>query len=141
MTDIDIEKLLPHRGSMKLVDEVLEIEERHCVAAATVSPRWPLYADGHVDPIILIELAAQSAGISFGWHEMQEGKSTEKQGWLVGIKSAEFFRDRIPLGARIIITVEERTKNDTYAVIAGTARVDSERIGEIELQVFRPEEA
>jgi predicted hotdog family 3-hydroxylacyl-ACP dehydratase len=141
MLDIDIEKMIPHRNSMKLVDEVLEINERSCVAAATVSPRWPLYEDGYVSPIILIELAAQTAGVNFGWREMQKEKRSDQLGWLVGIKNAEFYRDRIPRDTRIVISIEDRSKNDAYVVITGTARVGSELIGEMELQVFRPEPA
>lgn len=141
MDNIDIEKLLPHRGAMKLIDEVIEINERHCVTVSTVSPRWPLYEDGHVDPIILVELAAQTAGINFGWHEMREGKGAAKQGWLVGIKRADFFCNKIPLGSAIVVTVEEQSKNGTYATISGTAQVGSDSVGRIELQVFRPEHA
>jgi predicted hotdog family 3-hydroxylacyl-ACP dehydratase len=138
MPDIDIEKMIPHRNSMKLIDEIIELNEQRCIAAATVVSRWPMYRDGYVDPIVLIELAAQTAGVNFGWHEMMAGKSLDQQGWLVGIKNAVFYRDRIPLDARIVISIEDLSRNDTYAVITGTARVGTEIIGEMELQVFRP---
>lgn len=124
---------------MKLIDEIIELDDDHCITAATVSSRWPLYRDGYVHPIILIELTAQSAGVNFGWHEMHKKKPSNRLGWLVGIKKARFFRDRIPVNSRIVISIDDHKRDDVYAEIKGTARLDSEVIGEMELQVFRPE--
>jgi predicted hotdog family 3-hydroxylacyl-ACP dehydratase len=139
MIDVNIEDLIPHRNSMKLIDEIIELGDNHCITAATVSSRWPLYRDGYVQAIILIELAAQSAGVNFGWHEMHKKEPSGKMGWLVGIKKARFLMDRIPVNSKIIISVEDHKKENGYAEISGTVRLDSEIIGEIELQVFRPE--
>ena len=139
MIDMDIEKLIPHRNSMKLIEEIIELDDNHCITAATVSPRWPLYEDGYVHSIILIELVAQTAGVSFGWHEMHKKEPSGKLGWLVGIKKARFFQDRIPVNSKIVISIQEQKRDDAYAEISGTARVDSEIIGEMDLQVFRPE--
>ena len=139
MIDINIEDLIPHRNSMKLIDEIVEIDDVSCITTATVSSRWPLYRDGYVHPIVLIELVAQSAGVSFGWREMHKKEPSGKQGWLVGIKKARFFRDRIPVNSKIVISIDDHKGGDVYAEIAGTARLDSEIIGEMELQVFRPE--
>jgi len=138
--NIDIENLIPHRNSMKLLDEIVEIDDNHCITSATVSPDWPLVEDGYASPIILIELAAQTAGVSFGWHEQRKGKKAKAgRGWLVGIKSAEFLKDKIPLQARIVTMVEERRSDEVYAEIAGTAKLGNETIAEMVLQVFRPE--
>jgi predicted hotdog family 3-hydroxylacyl-ACP dehydratase len=139
MIDINIENLIPHRNSIKLIDEIIEMDDDRCITAATVSSRWPLYRDRYVNPIILIELFAQSAGVNFGWHEMHKKMPSGRQGWLVGIKRARFFRDRIPVDSKIVISIEDHKKDDVYAEISGTARLDSEIIGEMELQVFRPE--
>jgi len=139
MIDINIENLIPHRKSMRLIDEIIEMDDDHCITAATVSSRWPLNRDGYVHPIILIELVAQSAGVCFGWREMHKKEPSGKPGWLVGIKKARFFRDRIPVNSKIVISIDDHKKDDVYAEISGTARLDSEIIGEMELQVFRPE--
>jgi predicted hotdog family 3-hydroxylacyl-ACP dehydratase len=138
--DIYIEDLIPHRNRMKLIDEIVELDDAHCVTAATVSPGWPLVEDGHIDPIILIELAAQTAGVSFGWHEYRQGKPTSgRLGWLVGIKNAVFYTDAIPMRARITMTVEGRKNGGTYAEISCTALVGSEAMARMQLQVFRTE--
>jgi predicted hotdog family 3-hydroxylacyl-ACP dehydratase len=139
MIDITIENLIPHRHSMKLIDEIIELGDDRCITAATVSSRWPLYQDGYVHPIILIELAAQTAGVNFGWHEIHKNMPSGRLGWLVGIKKARFFRDRIPVNSRIVVSIEDHRSDDMYAEISGIARLDSEIIGEMDLQVFRPE--
>ena len=133
-----IEEMIPHRGSMKLVQEIVEVGPDRCVTASTVSPAWPTYENGSVSPIILIELVAQTAGVSIGWQEHHSSRPSRKGGWLVGIRKADFFRDRILEHERIMVTIEENRRDESYAVITGRARVDSELIGEMELQVFRP---
>ena len=137
----DIETLIPHRGAMKLIGEITVMDDERCVTASTASDRWPLCEDGFVDPIILIELAAQTAGAHFGWDEMRKGDpAAGKVGWIVGIKKAKFFLDRIPVGSRIEVTINDRKRGGTYAEIAGTARIGDETVGQIKLQVFRPEQ-
>jgi len=139
MIDINIENLIPHRNSMKLIDEIIELGDDHCITASTVSSRWPLCRDGYVHPIILIELTAQTAGVILGWHEMHKKAPSGRPGWLVGIKKARFFRDRIPENSKIVITIEDHESDDVYSEITGTARLDSEIIGEMELQIFSPQ--
>jgi predicted hotdog family 3-hydroxylacyl-ACP dehydratase len=136
----DIETLIPHRGAMRLIGEIIEIDDERCVTVSVVSERWPLCDGGFIDPIILIELAAQTAGAHFGWDEMRKGnRNAGKVGWIVGIRKAGFFRDRIPVGSRIEVSITDRKTGETYAEISGTARIGSETVGEVILQVFRPE--
>ncbi len=136
----DIEALIPHRGAMKLIGEIIQMDDDRCVTASTVSENWPLCEGGSVDPILLIELAAQTAGVHFGWEEMRKGDpAAGKAGWIVGIKKAEFYRDRLPVGSRIEVSINDRKRGGTYAEISGTARIGGDTVGEIKLQVFRPE--
>jgi predicted hotdog family 3-hydroxylacyl-ACP dehydratase len=100
--DINIEDLLPHRDRMLLIDEILEVEHNMAVTCATVTPRWPFFNGNGVDSLVLIEVVAQTAGISNGWVRIQKhGKDSEKKGWLVGIKQSRFFVDTLALNDRI----------------------------------------
>ena len=58
---MDIEKLIPHRDRMKLINEVLDIDNDKVITSTRVSDKWPLYQEGFVDPIVLIEIVAQTA--------------------------------------------------------------------------------
>ncbi|MFQ5484105.1 MAG: hypothetical protein ACE5DO_02095 [Desulfobacterales bacterium] len=137
-TNITIEDLLPHRGRMLLIDEIIEVDDKKAVTGATVTERWPLYDGKSVNPLILIELAAQTAGITNGWVRIQKkGKDSEKEGWLVGIKQAQFFSDEVRLNSRIITYAENRFEYESYREILGISKVDSNIISEIKLQLIQ----
>ena len=61
---LTIEEILPHRGRMLLIEEVLVADGEKAVTRSTVSERWPLTDARGVDALVLIELAAQTAGIT-----------------------------------------------------------------------------
>ena len=136
----DIESLIPHRRSMRLIEEMLEIGEDRCVTAAVADPRWPLAEEGGVNPIVLIELAAQSIGAFFGERELSGEGGPPRPGWLVGVKNAAFFVTRVPFGERITVTVRSIREEGTYVEVEGIAEINSAVAGEIHLQVYRPGE-
>lgn len=67
LADLTLEDLVPHRGTMLLLDSVLEVDRNHAMTLSTVKPSWPLLAEGGVAPLICVELAAQTAGVCNGW--------------------------------------------------------------------------
>lgn len=136
--DLKIEDLLPHRGRMLLIDEILEVDDNKAVTSATVTDRWPFFDGTDVNSLVLIEVVAQTAGINNGWVRIQKhGKDSEKKGWLVGIKQSRFFVDRLALNARIITCAENQFEFEGYRQILGTARIGSEVVGEVALQVIQ----
>ena len=138
--NIAIEDLLPHRGRMMLIDKIIEMDEERAVTVSVVTDQWPLFDGKTVSPIILIELIAQTAGISNGLERIRKhGKNSEKKGWLVGIKKSRFFVDAIPLHTRIITRAENRFKYDGFREILGTARIGQDIISETSLQVIQPD--
>jgi predicted hotdog family 3-hydroxylacyl-ACP dehydratase len=135
---ITIEDLLPHRGGMVLIDEVMEVDEKRAVAASIVAGRWPLFDGKSVSPIVLIELIAQTAGLANGLERIRRlGKDSEKRGWLVGIKRCLFFIDAIPLQTRIITRCENRFEYESFREIVGTAEIGRDIVCEASLQVFQ----
>ncbi len=135
---MDIEKLIPHRDRMKLISEVLAADEEKAVTSAIVSERWPLYRDGFVDPIVLIEIVAQTAAVHISWKKGAE-KGVSGGGWIVGIKSADFFRDLIPLHTVLVTTVKNLYSAENYNVLEGTVEAGPDIAGRIQIQVFRSE--
>jgi len=134
---MDIEKLIPHRDRMKLINEVLDIDNDKVITSTRVSDKWPLYQEGFVDPIVLIEIVAQTAAAHIRWK-----KGVDKGGgggWLVGIKSAEFFLDRIPLHTMLITTVKPLSGAENYNVLEGTVSADNDILSRVHIQVFRSE--
>jgi len=134
---MDIEKLIPHRDRMKLINEVLDIDDDKVITSARVSDTWPLFEEGFIDPIVLIEIVAQTAAAHIRWK-----KGIDKGGgggWLVGIKSAEFFLDRIPLHTMLITTVKPLSGAENYNVLDGTVSAENDILSRIQIQVFRSE--
>lgn len=137
--NIRIEDLIPHRDGMKLVDKILEINDQTARTSSVVTLDWPLDETGLLDPMILVELVAQTSGVHEGWKARREGKDGTK-GWLVGIKRADFFTDAIEPGTVLTTTVRTLYALQTYAVFAGTVEAASKILAQVELQVFRAEE-
>ena len=138
--DINIEDLLPHRDRMLLIDEILEIDDKAAVTRATVTDQWPFFNGRTVDSLVLIELVAQTAGVTNGWFRInQRGKDSEKKGWLVGIKQSILYIDAISLNQRIITRAENQFQYESYRHISGIARIDSEIVGEVTLQLIQTE--
>lgn len=133
---LDIEKLIPHRDRMKLINEVIEANAEMAVTSSVVSERWPLCRGSFVDPLVLIEIVAQTAAVQIC---MQNGIDTavNKMGWVVGIKSVVFFCDRLPIDTILIATVKHMYGVENYDVLAGTVTAGTETLGRMQIQVLR----
>ncbi len=134
----DVEKLIPHRGRMRLVDEILEVDEKGAVTTSIVAENWPLVENGAADCVVLVELVAQTAGISLGWKEHRnKGDDLEGTGWIVGVKEASFHCSELPLNSRIVTESEKVFQMELYSEIVGTARMGNEILAEVRLQVVQ----
>jgi predicted hotdog family 3-hydroxylacyl-ACP dehydratase len=133
---MNIEDLIPHRDRMKLLDEVVAVNEDTAVTSARVSDRWPLCREGYVDPVVLIEIVAQTAAVlvrcKIGIKTVSSGR-----GWIVGIKNADFFVDRIPLDTVLIATVKDLYHVDRYSVLDGEVTAAAKPLCRVQIQVFR----
>jgi predicted hotdog family 3-hydroxylacyl-ACP dehydratase len=136
--DLDIEKMIPHRSRMKLIETVLAVDDQRARTAATTSEDWPLFGDGSVDVLVTIELVAQTAALLEGWKRIQGGRGGAT-GWLVGIKSADFRRSRLPIAAALITEVTKSCALEGYAVFDGTVLLKDEIVAVMSVQAFRAE--
>jgi predicted hotdog family 3-hydroxylacyl-ACP dehydratase len=134
----DIEHLLPHRGRMLLIDEVVEIDGNKAVSRATPNARWPLSDGSQVSPLMVIELVAQTCGLSNGmeWRSA-EGRKAEIKGFLVGVKKATFHVRSLPLGEAILTETRNTFAFEGFREIEGTCKSGETIIGEAVLQVVR----
>ena len=140
MTSLEysIEDLLPHRNGMLLIEEILEGDQKAAVSRAVVNENWPLCDGLRVNSLVLIEVAAQTAGICAGLARIRErGLDSDKKSWLVGIKRSCFLVDALGLNDNIITCAENSYEYEGYRQIMSTARVGSKVVGEIELQAIQ----
>lgn len=136
MLDIDIDSLIPHRGKIKIINEIIDIQNTSAVSAAVVNSNWPLFDGDTVDSLVLIEGIAQTAAIVEGYKRKQKGKSGVK-GWLVGIKNAEFHEEKLPVNTRVIIMLENKYSFDNYGVVEGIAQTGEKILATVTLQAMR----
>jgi predicted hotdog family 3-hydroxylacyl-ACP dehydratase len=140
--EIDLDTLLPHRGRMKLLDKVLEVDDHSAVSKAIVADEWPMTANGTADALVLVELAAQTSAVCIGWKELKKdlGSRLEGRGWLVGIKEAFFYLDRIAVDAEIITRTNINFTLENYTEIQAQSESGGDVIAQIVLQVLRDED-
>jgi len=137
---ITVEALLPHRDRMKLVDEIIEVNEKRAVTLSTVTREWPLFKDETVHSLTCIELVAQTAGISNCWDGIKKhGEHFINRGWIVGIKEAVFYIETIPLDTRVTTRSENQFEFKGYREIRGTVEIASRLIAEVRLQLMQSE--
>jgi len=138
LNDLTLEDLLPHRDGMMFVDEVLEVDRTHARTICRVDRYWPMADAQGVSSLILVELAAQTAGVCNGWDRIQtKGLDSDQMGWLVGVKKAEFFIDYLPFGGKIIATAENINSFENLREVSCQQYLDDKLIGRIILQLFQ----
>jgi len=138
LSGITLEDLIPHRGRMMLIDDILEVDSSHALTASVMRASYPLVTARGVEPLIMIELAAQTAGVCNGWDRIQtRGIDSEQMGWLVGVKRARLYLDHIPLGSRVVTRAENSHNYGNLREVTGVLHLGDTLIGEVTLQLFQ----
>lgn len=138
MTNIlQAETLIPHRRHMKLLDRVVNPGPNGLQAETTVAESWPLARNGSVSSLLCIELVAQAVSALSTWRRGEGARP--RPGLLVGIKEAQFFAGRLPIGTKVDIHVEELYHLGNYAVFMGRVSSGPDLLCTTTLQVMEPE--
>jgi len=138
ISDLTLEDLLPHRGDMLLLEKVLEVDTEHAVTLSRVHTSWPMVDEQGVDPLILVELAAQTAGVCNGLDRIQsKGLDSEKMGWLVGIKKTEFFTQSLAFGCEIKTSAENTYNFENLREVSCELHLENKLICRCTLQLFQ----
>ncbi len=141
LADITLEDLLPHRDGMLLISEIVEVDSDHARTRCLVQKSWPTADSEGVHPLILVEIAAQTAGVCNGWGRIQsKGLDSNQMGWLVGVKKADFFVDTLPLGALITATAENTYSFESLREVSCELRLNDAVIGQAILQLFQADQ-
>ena len=136
---IEIERLIPHRLPMRLVEEIVRVDDLSIETTAVVRATWPTAQDGQARTLVLVELIAQSAAVLQGWKERHE-KETGEGGLLVGIHSAIPTQPAVPVGTRLFCSVRISHGATNYLAFEGEVR-DAASVVWLTgaIQAFRPE--
>ncbi len=135
----DVETLVPHRCPMRLVRTLRAAGERWAETETVVEPGWPTVEEDGVDPVLLIELIAQSVAVHTGWLR----RSIEPlggRGLLVGVRQSTLAPGRVALGTGLRTRVEQVRQVEGYVVFTGEVRAGERVLCTAEVQAFRPDE-
>jgi predicted hotdog family 3-hydroxylacyl-ACP dehydratase len=132
-----IDSLIPHRDRMRLVEEIVGLTAEGAVTRSTVTSQWPLMYDMKVDPLVIIELVAQTSAIHVSWKKGAVHGQKGGGGLLVGVKEAEFFLDSISVGTVLTTSIRDMYSLDNYTVLEGIVCAESGNVGRVEIQVIR----
>lgn len=132
-----VKSLIPHRDRMQLIDEVVDITSEKAVTQTAVSEKWPLFRQGSVDSLVIIEIVAQTAAALFSWKTATcEGGSGTGTGLLAEIKNADFYAGRIPVHTLLTTSVKPLYSLDNYTVLEGIVQTKARTLGHVEIGVL-----
>jgi predicted hotdog family 3-hydroxylacyl-ACP dehydratase len=121
---------------MLLVGEILSLDDEQATTLSIAHRNWPLFRDGTINPLILVELVAQTAGVHNGLRRLKtRGEDSETRGWLVGVKKAVFHVEAIAPGEAVTTTARNAFVFENLREITGTASIDGRVAAEVTLQV------
>ncbi|MDL2268739.1 hypothetical protein LJC71_02370 [Desulfosarcina sp. OttesenSCG-928-A07] len=135
--NVTLEDILPHREGMRLVETVVELSTERAVTRSVVSSKWPMAGAQGVDALMLVELAAQTAGVNNGWkNRLKHGPAAYHVGWIVGIKSARILIGRLQIGTTVVVESRNRFEYDQLMEVHAIARIDEKTVAEVVLQLM-----
>ena len=138
LSNYTLKDILPHRGKLLLIDDILEADETYAVTTSIIKPSYPLTDTKGAQALIMVEFAAQTAGVCNGLDRIKEkGVDSSKMGWLVGIKRAQFHVESIPMGTKVMTRSENVHNYDKLREVAAVIHMDETVIGEITLQLYQ----
>jgi predicted hotdog family 3-hydroxylacyl-ACP dehydratase len=127
MTPVDIPALIPHAGSMCLLDSVVSWSEGAilCIATSHLSPANPLRRNGRLSAVCGIEYALQAAAL----HGALRGGRPQPPGYLAALRMNSLSPDPIDDPAFGALLAEARLEHgdDTGLIYAIGLRTEGGR--------------
>jgi beta-hydroxyacyl-ACP dehydratase FabZ len=127
-----IQRILPHRYPMLLVDRIVELEPERIVGIKNVTANEPFFA-GHfpgfpvMPGVLIVEAMAQVAGVL-----VLKDLPGQSAVFLASIEQAKFRRPVVP-GDQLRIEMKVVKRRANVAKMAGTATVDGAVVAEAEV--------
>jgi predicted hotdog family 3-hydroxylacyl-ACP dehydratase len=92
----EIRTLIPHSGSMCLLDSVTEWDDRSiiCISNTHLDPANPLRRDGRLSAVHAFEYAAQATAVHGGLRARSVGQ-TAPPGYLAALRDAHLYVTRL----------------------------------------------
>lgn len=135
------EQLLPHRGGMRLLDELMRVGAEGLAARAVVREDGLFVVDGRMGAWVLLEYMAQAMAMWISWNARREGKPVPV-GFLLGTRRMELFADGFAPGDELVVEAEPLyvSREDRLAQFSCCVRHKGEVVARARLNAFEPED-
>jgi predicted hotdog family 3-hydroxylacyl-ACP dehydratase len=131
--------LLPHQPPMRLLDALLEADDRHCTALARVDPAaWYAGPDGSAPGWIGLEWMAQAIAAHQGLRHREQG-GAPRVGYLLGTRAYACDLAAFPDHAAVAVeAVVQETDHSGLSVYACAIRYQGCPVAQAVLRAFEP---
>lgn len=140
-----VAELVPHSGTMSLLDTTLHCDRKSLIAQVTIGPHTLFASERGVPAWVGIEYMAQSIAAFAGVRAREAGEEI-RIGFLVGTRKYHCNVPYFPLGTRLLIEVTEELRGDNglgVFICRITSAPNSATMiaAEANLNVFQPDDA
>lgn len=137
---LGIERYVPHRGSMLLLERLLEAGEEHAVAQVRVARDGLFVQPQGVPSWVAIEYMAQAVAAWAGWRAAEKGEPA-RIGFLLGSRKFEAFVAFFAPGAVLRVEVRcELLGSNGLGMFDCQVLQQDRRVAQARISVFEPED-
>ena len=139
MTSYPIDELVPHSGTMCLLDQVVASGEDWLTAEVTIGPETLFLSNAAVPAWIGIEYMAQAIAAFAGTHAKAHQQDV-KLGFLLGTRKYTTSISSFPIGTRLLIHVEKELQSDDGLGVFNCSINADNILVNARLNVFQPKD-
>lgn len=135
-----IDELVPHSGSMSLLDEVVAYGDDWLHASVKITSDSMFLEEKGVPTLVGIEYLAQTVAAYAGVQERKKG-GKPKLGFLLGVRRYSCATDYFPIGDTLILKVQLEMQAENGLSAFQCVLVSDEVEVSARLNVFQPDDA
>lgn len=141
MIDVAMERLIPQRDPIRMVDRLVEVDGGTATVALSVRPdNYFMEDDGAMAEPGLIEHIAQSALALAGFRALASGAPAPPVGYIGEVRKFRCYR-RPRVGEELRTSVVWGDTVGDIALVSGESRVGDERVAEVGMKISIPKNA
>lgn len=140
MTNYPVDEVVPHSGTMSLLDNIVDSGDDWLIAEVLIKPDTLFINDKGVPAWVGIEYMAQSIGAYAGTMAKSHQQNV-KLGFLLGTRKYTSSVSNFPLGSRLLIKVEKELQSDDGLGVFNCSITAENILVSARLNVFQPRDS
>jgi predicted hotdog family 3-hydroxylacyl-ACP dehydratase len=133
-----IAELIPHAGTMVLLDELVHWAPGEAQCRLTIAPGMPFVSDDAVDTIVSIEYMAQAVAACCGYAGFRSGDGI-RVGMIIGCRRMDIKVPKLAVGDELMVHVREIRGHDEISVYRCEVLRGAESVASAQLTLYHAE--